>query len=177
MPEADWTLTEDKINSALGGEVRKAREAAGLTRPELVARLPFEVAVATLLNWELGHRGISYVRLAELARTLGESAPELLERALNQAESIQTEYVNIDVVALCDDAKARYVMLRTWGERKRQSLSNGVRIVRLHHSVIREWAVLLNVKLIDLVRYLDKVAALTPVVSSEDSANGSSSNG
>lgn len=170
MPEADWTLTEDKINVALGGEVRRAREAAGLTRPQLVTRLPFETTVATLLNWELGHRGISYARLVELARTLGETAPQLLKRALHRVESIQTEYVTVDVVAMCDDTNAKYVMLRNWAERKRQTLSNDVRIVRLHHSVIKEWAVLLNVKLIDLVRYLDKVASLTPVVSSEEQA-------
>lgn len=164
MPEVDWLLTEEKINAALGGEVRRAREAAGLTRPQLVELLPFEATVATLLNWELGHRGISYVRLVELARTLNHSATQLLQRAIARVEAIQTQYVDIDVVALCDDSTARYVMLRTWAERKREPLTEGVHMVRVHHTVVREWAVLLNVKLIDLIRYLAKAANLTPVV-------------
>jgi transcriptional regulator with XRE-family HTH domain len=165
VPEADWVLSEDKINVALGGEVRRAREAAGLTRPQLVELLPFEVTVATLLNWELGHRGIAYVRLVELARTLNHSATQLLQRAIHRVESIQTQFVDIDVIALCDDSTARYVMLRTWAELKRETLvEEDLPIVRVHHAVIREWAVLLNIKLIDLIRYLGKVANLTPVV-------------
>src|SRR3712207_3665510 len=85
--DADWILTDEEVNTALGAEVRRAREAAGLSRPELAAQLPFKIAVATLLNWELGHRSISYSRLVEVGRTLNSSAPELLRRAIERIES------------------------------------------------------------------------------------------
>ena len=164
MPEPDWLLTENKIRVALGREMRRAREAAGLTRPKFVELLPFDGSVHTLLNWELGHRAISFARLVEVARLLGHTAPQLLQRALAKAEAIQTQYVDIDIAALRKDSTAKYVMLRDWAERKRATLSEDTQIVRLHHTVIREWAVLLNVKLIDLVRYLDAKASLAPVI-------------
>jgi transcriptional regulator with XRE-family HTH domain len=78
--------TEAQMKAAVGAAVRQAREDAGLTREQFVAQLPFRVTVATLLNWELGHRGISYLRLVELAHALDETAPSLLERAIKNLE-------------------------------------------------------------------------------------------
>lgn len=165
MPNADWMLTEEKINVALGGEIRRARVAAGLSRPKLVELLPFEITVASLVNWELGKRGIAFMYLVEVARTLNYSATQLLQRAIARAETIQTQYVDIDLDGLREDSTARWVMLRTWAEKRNELLLEGdSRIVRLHHTVVREWAVLLGVHLVDLVIYLRKVADLTPVV-------------
>lgn len=156
---ADWLLTEADVNAALGAEVRAAREAAGLSRPELAARLPFPIAVATLLNWELGHRAISYVKLLEIARTLRRSGPELLGRALDRVESIHSLTVALDLQRLSQNV--RFKVLRTWADNKLRTGQVEGTVARVHHSVVREWAVMLDVPLPDLVRYLEQAASLT----------------
>lgn len=159
--EADWLLKDSDINAALGAEVRSAREAAGLTRPELVARLPFRTTVPTVLNWELGHRAISYARLVELGRTLHRSGPELLRRAIDRVDSIQSALVELDLRQLQEDPDAG--LLRTWAENKLATKNDTGTIVRIHHTVIREWAVLLGMHLTDLVRHLEEKASLHQV--------------
>lgn len=151
--DVDWILTEESVNAALGAEVRRAREAAGLSRPELVAQLPFKIAVATLLNWELGHRSISYARLVEIGRALNVSAPDLLRRAIERVEVIESLLVEFDLRPLCDDTDPRFGLLRRWAENKLAAAGEDS-VVRVHHSVIRELAVLLGVRLADLVEHL-----------------------
>lgn len=168
--DADWLLSEEEVNVALGAEVRRAREAAGLTRPELVARLPFRIAVATLLNWELGHRAIAHSRLVEVGRTLNCPAPELLRRAIERIESIKSLWVELDLRPLRDDANPRFGLLRTWAESKLATIDDANSIVRLHHSVIREMAVLLRVHLADLVRYLSTTASFKEISEPEASS-------
>jgi transcriptional regulator with XRE-family HTH domain len=158
--EASWLLTDGTINRALGAELRRRREAAGLTRPELVEQLAFKVTVATLLNWELGYRAISYARLVEIARTLHTSAPEMLRCAIEHIESIQSLMVQIDLAPVCRDENARFALLRTWAENKLVSLGETPSVIRVHHTVIRELAVLMNVPLADLVGYLTTNASL-----------------
>jgi transcriptional regulator with XRE-family HTH domain len=163
--EAGWLLKETEVNAALGATVRLAREAAGLTRPELAERLPFKVSVQTLLKWELGYRAISYGRLVEVGRTLGCTSPDLLRQAIARIESIQTQLVTIDLQALRTDQ--RYEALRTWAEHKfaatRKTAVTVHHFVTVHHSVVREWAVLLNVNLVDLVAHLQVTASMTEV--------------
>lgn len=82
------------INVALGGEIRSAREAARLTRPELVARLPCAASVPTLANWEMGKRAIPYAKLMDVGRALGVSGPDLFRRAAERvAEDARGESV------------------------------------------------------------------------------------
>src|SRR3954453_7915583 len=161
--DVDWILTEEDVNAALGAEVRRAREAAGLSRPELVAQLPFKIAVATLLNWELGHRAISYARLVEIGRTLNISAPNLLRRAIERIELIQSLLVELDLRPLCDDANPRFGLLRTWAENKLATLEDERSVVRIHHSVVRELAVLSRVRLPDLVKHLSMTTSFRQI--------------
>lgn len=161
--DADWVLTEEDVNAALGAEVRRAREAAGLSRPELVAQLPFKIAVATLLNWELGHRAISYARLVEVGRTLNSSAPDLLRRAIERVESIESLLVELDLRPLCDDPNPKFGLLRTWAENKLVTVGDASSVVRIHHSVVRELAVLLHVRLTDLVSHLSKITSFRQI--------------
>lgn len=160
---ADWLLTDAEVNAALGAEVRAAREAAGLTRPELVAELPFTTSVPTLTNWELGKRTISYAKLVELSRTLRRNGPDLLRRAVERVESIQSLVVELDLRQLCEDTNPRYGVLRTWAENKLSTMQDAGSVVRVHHSVVREWSVLLRVHLTELVRHLEKTASFAQV--------------
>lgn len=158
--EADWLVKDADVNVALGAEVRSAREAAGLSRPELVAQLPFKTTVPTLLNWELGHRAISYARLIEVSRTLNCTGPDLLRRAIERVESIQSLLVELDLRALSEDPDPRFGMLRTWAENKLATKTEPGPITRIHHSVVREWAVLLGMHLPELVNHLEETASL-----------------
>jgi transcriptional regulator with XRE-family HTH domain len=161
--EADWLLKDADVNVALGAEVRSAREAAGLTRPELVAQLPFKTTVPTLLNWELGHRAISYARLVELSRTLNCTGHELLRRAIERVDSIQSLLVELDLRPLLENRDPRFGMLRTWAENKLAAKNDEGTTVAVHHSVVREWAILLGMRLNDLVNHLEATAALQQV--------------
>jgi transcriptional regulator with XRE-family HTH domain len=167
--DADWLLTEEEINAALGAEVRRAREAAGLSRPELVERLPFKIAVPTLLNWELGHRAISYGRLIELGRTLNCSAPALLRRAIDRIELIDSLLVELDLRPLCDDTTSRFGLLRTWAESRLATMDGENSVVRIHHTVLRELAILLRVHVFDLVKYMSRVTSFRQISGQETS--------
>lgn len=159
----DWVLQDAEVNVAVGAEVRAAREASGLTRPELVAQLPFKTTVATLLNWELGKRSISYARLVEACRTLNRTAPDLLRRAIDRVDSIHAMTVELDIEQLSADTNPEFGTLRTWAVHKLASRVDAGPIVQVHHTVIREWAVLLAVPLVDLVHHLEKAASLQRV--------------
>jgi transcriptional regulator with XRE-family HTH domain len=161
--DAEWILTDEEVNTALGAEMRRAREAAGLTRPELAAQLSFKISVATLLNWESGHRAISYARLVEVGRTLNSSAPELLRRAIERIETIESLLVELDLRPLCDDTNPQFGLLRTWAENKLATLDGARSTVRIHHSVIRELAVLLRVRLTDLVKHLSNTTTFRQI--------------
>jgi hypothetical protein len=125
-----------------------------LTRPELVAQLPFKTTVPSLLNWELGHRAISYARLVELARSLRRSAPGLLGRAIERVDAIQTLMVEVDLAALRDDPNPAFAVLRRWAVNRLAARPDTGPVVRVHHTVVREWAVLLGIGLPDLVQHL-----------------------
>lgn len=157
MADEDWVLADADINVAVGAELRAAREAAGLTRPELVAQLPFKSTVPTLLNWELGHRAVSYARLVETARVLGRPAPDLMRRAIERVDAIQTLMVEVDLAALRDDPNPAFALLRRWATNRLAAKPDSGTTVRVHHTVVREWAVLLGLPLPDLVRHLETV--------------------
>lgn len=150
-PPADWVLSDNVINTAVGTAVRRAREAEGHSRPDLAAILPFPVTAATLLNWELGKRAISYSKLVEVARVLNTTGPALLAQAIELVEVIDSLMVDVDLEPLCADQGRLFKPVRTWARNKRATLGDAAPVVRVHHSVIRELAVLAGVPLVDLV--------------------------
>lgn len=82
-------MDDQAMTAAVGAEMRLAREAAGFSRRTLVAALPFQVAAATILNWEHGHRAISFGRLVSFGLAVGVPAPDLLRRAVERAQAAQ----------------------------------------------------------------------------------------
>lgn len=61
---------ERALSRAIGDELRRAREAQGWTRAELVALLPSGIGDRTLLSYEHGTRHLTVLRLLELCRAL-----------------------------------------------------------------------------------------------------------
>lgn len=106
-------LSDEIVNVAIGAEFRKAREKAGYTRLELVKLLPFEIKVPTLLNWELGHRSISYTRLIQSAPTLGTTAPELIKRAMERIEAVSLTAVKFDFHPHCVNVEQHSELVRS----------------------------------------------------------------
>lgn len=61
----------------LGGNIKKARQEAGITQKELAERL--EVYQKDVCRWEKGKRIPGAIKLAEICKELDVSADELLE--------------------------------------------------------------------------------------------------
>ena len=68
-------------NAAFGARVREAREALGLSRYELAARIG--VTFQAVYNWEAGLRIPSYYRIRPLAAALGIAVNNLFPRSRN----------------------------------------------------------------------------------------------
>lgn len=70
----------DLFSRVLGEELRKARMANCLTRPQLLARLRDEISTQTLTTYELGTRHIGVRRLYDLCRAMDVQAHDVLAR-------------------------------------------------------------------------------------------------
>lgn len=152
-----WVLDDAALNVALGGRIRAARKAAGLSRPELVARLPFPCTVATLWNWETGKRAVSHAKLVELARALHTTAPDLMEEAIESLDEITALMVVVDLRPLAVDTTPEFGMLASWAASK--LAQTGVPVIRVHHTVLREFAVLHQVPVTDLMAHVTQTRA------------------
>ncbi|MGH3762520.1 helix-turn-helix domain-containing protein [Actinophytocola sp.] len=155
--------TDEAMNIAVGAELRRAREAAGLTRSELAAILPFKASAAGLSNYETGKRMVSHWRMVEFCRAVDAYAPDVLGRAIESVESIQTLLVELDLRAIADDDDARFAPIRTWARNRLARVSLESTTVRVHHSVVRELAVLLDMSSNDLVKHLASTASFRQV--------------
>ena len=71
------------VLAKIGDRIRTAREARGLTQPELAKRL--ETHQGTVSAWELGKNQISIITLVQLANVLGVTPDYLLCFTDNQA--------------------------------------------------------------------------------------------
>lgn len=75
-------LLGDVITRAAGEDVRRAREARGLSRLQFVALLPSGIGERSLLAYERGLRQLTLMRLAELCWALELDVPTVFARGL-----------------------------------------------------------------------------------------------
>jgi transcriptional regulator with XRE-family HTH domain len=142
------------IARAVGEELRRARDARGFTREELVARLPFRLHAQTLAAYERGTIQCTIRRFVEICRVIGAPAPDVLSWALQRAEvDLQFIGIQIDLPALLKDTKAELAPLRNWAS-KRLASSGEAGIVRLQLAALQEMAVLFDIDQTELVREL-----------------------
>jgi ribosome-binding protein aMBF1 (putative translation factor) len=73
------TRAQQRARRAIGGEIRKARHAAGLTQRQLAARLRRSTSYVSRV--ELGARSITVAEFIRIARALRVDPVELLCRA------------------------------------------------------------------------------------------------
>jgi transcriptional regulator with XRE-family HTH domain len=150
--------TEKAISRAVGEELRRARDAKGWTRGQLVARLPSGIGDRTLLSYEHGTRHLTLLRFVEVCGVLGEAAPQLLDRALHRARvQLENLVLRVDVRQVAAQRDERFLALTQWARNKLVRDPSGV--VKLAPSAVVELADFIGCSNVELARYLTRFAA------------------
>jgi transcriptional regulator with XRE-family HTH domain len=143
------------LSRAIGEGLRRAREAKGWSRGQLVARLPSRIGDRTLLSYEHGTRHLTVIRLVELCRPLGVAAPTLLSDALQRArKELDNLVLRVALKNLINDDNVQFRPLRQWAKNKMNRCPDG--IVELEPSAVEELADFVGYKASDLAKYLAK---------------------
>jgi transcriptional regulator with XRE-family HTH domain len=144
----------------LGQEIRRAREAKGWTRAELVEQLPSGIGDRTLLSYEHGTRQITVSRFIEISKALGVAAVELLDEALRKARDLRTFSLHVNLRAILDDHQARFEPIRTWARNRLQASPNAA--VLLAPGTVLELAAAADISHSELAAYLFEFTAMEP---------------
>lgn len=148
-------VTEKAISRALGEELRRARDALGLSRAQFVATLPSGIGERTLLAYEHGLRNITVARLEELCKHLEVDAPNLLTRALQRAKiHLENLELLVDLRQLVNDGSFTYRPLRQWAHNRLTETPDGV--VAVTPSAARELAAFIGCAHNELAHYLSQ---------------------
>jgi transcriptional regulator with XRE-family HTH domain len=143
------------LSRAIGEGLRRAREARGWSRGQLVALLPSGIGDRTLLSYEHGTRHLTVVRLVEVCRPLGVAAPTLLSDALQRARrELDNLVLRVALKSLISDDSVKFRPLRQWAKNKLNRYPDG--IVELEPSAVEELADFVGYKSSDLANYLAK---------------------
>jgi transcriptional regulator with XRE-family HTH domain len=90
----------------LGAEIRRAREAAGFTRPEVASQLSLHPQ--TIAGYERGTTELSASGLIDLCELFGVPAPDVMARAMQRARiGLDTIGIQIDLYAVIGDTAKR----------------------------------------------------------------------
>jgi transcriptional regulator with XRE-family HTH domain len=151
-------LTDDRVNRAVGHELRRLREARGLSRAELVRLLPSGIGDRTLLSYEHGSRQLTLLRFAELSWALGVDAPTLFARGLQRARVLVEHLtLTVDLLALLVDTRVAFRPLAQWARNTLNDHPGG--IVDVEPAVVRNLARFMGCTPWELANYL---ARFTP---------------
>jgi transcriptional regulator with XRE-family HTH domain len=153
MVDAPAEVTDKVISRAIGEELRRAREATGWSRLQLVARLPSGIGDRTLLSYEHGTRHLTALRFIEICQALGFAAPVLLNQALQRARvHLQNLVLRIDLRFLLNDRNDKFRPMHQWARNKLNEHPDGV--VELPPSSVRELATFVGCTYHELAEYL-----------------------
>jgi transcriptional regulator with XRE-family HTH domain len=153
VSDAPAEITEKVISRAIGEELRRAREATGWSRLQLVSRLPSGIGDRTLLSYEHGTRHLTVLRFIEICRALGFAAPTLLTQALQRARiHLSNLVLCIDLRFLLNDKSDKFRPMHQWARNKLNENPDGV--VELPPSSVRELATFVGCGYLELANYL-----------------------
>jgi len=141
--DAPKELATGVISKAMGQELRRAREARGWTRQELVESLPSKIGDRTLLSYEHGIRQMTLSRFAELSWALSIDAPTMFARGLQRARIlVYSSTLEVDLHALLRDERPTFRPLRQWASNALNEHPNG--IVQVEPAVVRNLALFIG---------------------------------
>ena len=146
-------VTDKAFARILGHEIRRAREARGWTRLQLVARLPSGIGDRTLLSYEHGVRYLTVVRFREICRVLDVSASEILHRAGEIAQDLRAHSIKISLPAVLRDERVEFEPVRLWA-RNRLRDEPYAEVLLLASVTVRELAMALGFSHGELAAYL-----------------------
>ena len=148
-------VADKAISRAIGEELRRAREAKGWTRAQLVARLPSGIGDRTVLSYEHGARNLTVLRLIELCRVLDVGAPHLLGLALQRARAcLENLTLWVDLRALLDDNTTEFRPVAVWARRLLAEQSYGV--VTVAPAAVETLAIMIGCSQGDLAAHLGR---------------------
>jgi transcriptional regulator with XRE-family HTH domain len=151
--EPSGVFEGDAITCAVGEEVRRTREARGLSRLQLVALLPSGIGARTLLSYEHGTRQLTVLRLAELSWALGTDAPTMFARGLQRARLLLGNLtLAVDLHALLRDERVTFRPLVQWARNLLNEEPDG--IVEVEPAVVRHLASFIGCTSTELAEHL-----------------------
>lgn len=144
---------ERELAKALGKELWRRREALGLTRVQVVARMPSGIGDRTLLSYEHGIRRILVQRLVELCRALDTHPARVLMAAMSANPfELETMTILVDLPGLARDKSSEFRLIRRWAARK---LNDGAaELLEVSPVVVGELACVVGCSHFDLALYL-----------------------
>lgn len=150
-------LMDRVIGREIGRELRQAREALGLSRLQLVSRLPSRIGDRTLLSYEHGTRQISVVRWIEVSHGLEVAASTLLARGLQKAQiHLENLPLVVDLRAVAKDTSPKFRPLVQWARNTLNEHPDGV--VEVEPAVVRHLALFVGCAYRELARYLSRLS-------------------
>lgn len=143
------------ISRALGEELRRAREACGWSRLQLVSQLPSGIGDRTLLSYEHGARHLTVLRFIEICRAMGVDSATLHARALQRARiHVETMNLQVDVRELLRDCNTngKFRPMVQWARNTLNEHPEGV--VEVQPAAVRNLALFVGCPCPDLTSYL-----------------------
>lgn len=149
--------------SALGEELRQARQQRGWSRKQLLAHLSTDISIQTVATYESGTRQCSVVRLVELCEAMGIHAHDLLARVLERTEFESSGHLVVDLDRVADDQQSDLTPLHRWaGQRLAHAGRNQPHSVALDLTALEYMAELCGITTVDLINRLRRLARDEP---------------
>lgn len=162
--------TGKALAKALGDELRRAREAKGLSRAQFVAMLPSGIGERTLLAYEHGLRQLTVVRLAELCDALDINAPGTFTHALQRSSLYLEKFVlRVDLNQMLADRGNKFRPLFPWARNRLNEVVDGV--VELTPEAIHELAAFIGQQHSAVAQYLARFTPEDPPTVGQDQSS------
>lgn len=153
--DGDEDVSAKAFGRILGQEIRRAREAKGWTRLQLVEHLPSGIADRTLLSYEQGIRQLTVLRLVEICRALDVAASDLLDRALVKYGDLRGFALKVNLRAILRNTHDEFEPVRRWAAARLEDAPDAPDTpVLLNPDTVREMAVIFGVTHKVLAAYL-----------------------
>lgn len=159
--DAQDKVTDRAFARILGQEIRRVRESEGLTRAQLVARLPSGIGDRTLLSYEHGIRYLTVVRFVEICRALGVAASEVLHRASEKAADLRRFSLKVSLRDVLRDRRDGFEPVRLWAKNRLDEDKSSSE-VQLAPVTVREMAAVLGFSHGTLAAYLAEFTTEDP---------------